>query len=174
MLLLNFCLRSILWMACVFTPKLQVKLSSQFYSWSSITREETFHKFYRNIPYPNPFRLLTSLNSEPWTWQRKWRKSRVKNNRILTVGSNLHNLRRMLSSWYSPFNWKTNVIGCWQNISFKSLTLVVIFKIVIIGVYLYIKCGIVVDNGEWGWVWCEWCRIMQIEEYVIHQGRGQR
>ena len=85
MLLLNFCLRSILWMACVFTSKLQVKLSSQFYSWSSITREETFRKFYRNIPYLNPFRLLTSLNSEPWTWQRTWRKSRVKNNRILTV-----------------------------------------------------------------------------------------
>ena len=117
MLLLNICFRSILWMACVFTSKLQVKLSSQFYSWSSITREETFRKFYRNIPYLNPFCLLTSLNSEPWTWQRTgeshalktiefwqlkvicitsertWRKSRVKNNRILTVESNLHNLR---------------------------------------------------------------------------------
>ena len=88
-----FVLRTILWMACVLTPKLQVKLSSQFYSWSSITREETFRKFYRNIPYLNPFRLLTSLNSDPWTWQRTWRKSRVKNNRILTVWSNLHNLR---------------------------------------------------------------------------------
>ena len=66
------------------------------------------------------------------------------------------------------------MIGNLQNISFHSLTLVVIFKIVIIGVYLYIKCGIVIDNGEWGWVGYEWCRIVQIEEYVIHQGRGQR
>ena len=40
------------------------------------------------------------------------------------------------------------MIGNLQNISFHSLTLVVIFKIVIIGVYLYIKCGIVIDNGE--------------------------
>ena len=58
MLLLNICLRSILWMRCVFTSKLKVKLSSQFYSWSSINREETFRKFYRNIPYLNTFRLL--------------------------------------------------------------------------------------------------------------------
>ena len=87
-----FALYLILWMACVFTSKLQVKLSSQFYSWSSITREETFRKFYRNIPYLHPFRLLTSLKSEPWMWQRR-RKSRGKNNRILTVESNLHNLR---------------------------------------------------------------------------------
>ena len=104
MLLLNFCLRSILWMACVFTSKLQVKLSSQFYSWSSITREETFRKFYRNFPYLNPFCLLTSLNSEPWTWQRAWRKPRVKNNRILTVESNFITSARMLSSWHSLFH----------------------------------------------------------------------
>ena len=38
--------------------------------------------------------------------------------------------------------------GYLQNISFYSLTLAVIFKIVVIGVYLYIKCGIVIDNDE--------------------------
>ena len=104
-MLLNFCLRTILWMACVFTPKLQVKSSSQLYSWSSITRKETFRKFYRNIPYLNTFRLLTSLNSEPWTWQRTWRKSRVTVKtiefwqlKVICITS-----ERMLSSWHSPF-----------------------------------------------------------------------
>ena len=102
-MLLNFCLRTILWMACVFTPKLQVKLSSQFYSWSSITREETFRKFYRDIPYLNPFRLLTSLNSEPWTWQRRWRKSRVKTIEFWQLEVICITSERMLSSWHSPF-----------------------------------------------------------------------
>ena len=100
-------------MACVFTSKLQVKLSSQFYSWSSITREETFRKFYRNFPHLNPFRLLTSLNSEPWTWQRTWRKSRVTvktiefwHLKVICITS-----ERMLSSWHSPFKEQNRKIN---------------------------------------------------------------
>ena len=95
MLLLNFCLRSILWMACVFTSKLQVKLSSQFYSWSSISREETFRRFYRSIPYLNRSLGRDREHGESHAlktiefWQLKVicitsegtrRKSRVKNN----------------------------------------------------------------------------------------------
>ena len=30
-------------------------------TWSSITKETTFRKYYQNIPYPNPIRLETSL-----------------------------------------------------------------------------------------------------------------
>ena len=30
-------------------------------AWSSITREETFRKFYQNIPYPNPIDPLHDL-----------------------------------------------------------------------------------------------------------------
>ena len=105
MLLLNFCLRSILWMACVFTSKLQVKLSSQFYSWSSITREETFRNFYWNIPYLNPFRLLTSLNRSLGRDRQHHGESHALKTiefwhlKVICITS-----ERMLSSWHSPFN----------------------------------------------------------------------
>ena len=101
MLLLNFCLRTILWMACVFTPKLQVKLSSQFYSWSSITREETFHKFYRNIPYLNPFRLLISNLGRDREHEESHALKAIEfwQLKVICIAS-----ERMLSSWHSPFN----------------------------------------------------------------------